>query len=54
MKITILILGTAIKQRGKYSAQQNATYCYTTAETNESPSHTTYTPPFMELKGPLP
>jgi hypothetical protein len=52
MKITMP--GTAIKQNDKYSAHQNVTYCNTTAQTNESPSHTTYTPPFMEPKGPLP
>jgi hypothetical protein len=54
MKITLPILGIALKQSDKYSVHQNATYCNTTAQTNESPSHTTYTPTFMEPKGPLP
>ena len=49
MKTTIPTLGTAIKQSGKYSAHQNATYCYTSAQTNESPSHTTCTPRFITM-----
>jgi hypothetical protein len=53
MKIIIPILGTAIIQSDKYSAHQNATYCYTAAPANVSLSHTIYTPPFVELNGPI-